>query len=53
MAKKALKKAQKNNKGARYSCSVCGLAVTMDTDCGCVDSCDIICCGKDMKPLRK
>jgi hypothetical protein len=31
---------------------VCGLAVTVDEVCGCVDVCDIICCGKPMKPKK-
>ena len=36
-------------KGDAYVCGVCGLAVTVDETCGCVDVCDIICCGKPMK----
>ena len=36
-------------KGQAYECMVCGLAITVDEDCGCVDTCDIICCGKPMK----
>ncbi len=46
-AKKAVKK------GDTYQCSVCGLAVTIDTACGCAEACDIICCEKQMKPKRK
>lgn len=30
--------------GDYYVCGVCGLAVTVDEACGCVDFCDIICC---------
>ena len=37
-------------KGDTYRCSVCGIAVTVDEVCGCVDTCDIICCEK---PMRK
>ena len=37
-------------KGDTYKCSVCGIAVTVDEVCGCVDTCDIICCEK---PMRK
>lgn len=50
--KKPSKKAQTKRlkQGDRYECSVCGLVVTIDEECGCVDTCDIICCGK---PLRK
>jgi hypothetical protein len=60
--KKAVKKAVKKvakvskksiQKGAGYTCSVCGLAVTVDEVCGCVDTCDIICCEKPMKPKKR
>ncbi|MDD5450008.1 MAG: hypothetical protein PHO42_05360 [Candidatus Omnitrophica bacterium] len=52
MAKRAKNttKARKAKKG--YSCSVCGLEITVDNVCGCVDTCDIICCGKDMNPRK-
>jgi hypothetical protein len=36
-------------KGAALECVVCGLAVTVNEACGCVDYCDIVCCGKPMK----
>ena len=49
--KKAVKKTIK--RGDTFKCSVCGLAVTVDEVCGCVDTCDIICCEKAMKPKRK
>ncbi len=56
--KKAVKKVAKASKkgikrGDAYKCSVCGLAVTVDEICGCVDTCDIICCEKEMKRKRK
>ena len=51
MVKRAAKKGTK--KGDVYECSVCGLAVTVDEVCGCVDACDIICCGKQMKPKKR
>ena len=35
-----------------YECTVCGLAVTINETCGCVDVCDIACCGKPMKPKK-
>lgn len=47
------KKSTRNRKGEKYACSVCGLAVTVDTDCGCVDACELVCCGKAMKPKKK
>ena len=46
-AKKPAKK--KITEGDSYVCEVCGLAISVDEDCGCVDFCDIICCGKPMK----
>jgi len=54
-AKKAPVKAAAKAKVARgdaYACEVCGLAVTVDETCGCVDVCDIICCGKPMKAQK-
>jgi len=49
-SKKVSKKAVK--KGDAYQCGVCGLAVTVDEECDCVDACDIICCGQEMKPKQ-
>jgi rubrerythrin len=40
-------------KGDVYKCSVCGLAVTVDEVCGCVDACDIICCEKPMRAKKR
>ncbi|MGO9015481.1 MAG: hypothetical protein ACLQF0_10915 [Dissulfurispiraceae bacterium] len=56
-AKKAVKKSspkkQKELKtGARYSCDVCGLTMSVDNPCQCQDFCDIICCGEQMKPAK-
>jgi hypothetical protein len=51
VSKKAVKKAVK--KGEGYNCTVCGLAVTVDEVCGCIDYCDIVCCGKEMKAKRR
>jgi len=36
-------------KGQALECEVCGLAVIVNEDCGCVETCDIICCGAPMK----
>jgi len=47
VSKKAVKK------GDVYKCGVCGLSVVVDEICGCVDTCDIICCEKEMKPKRR
>ena len=40
---------KKMAKGQSYSCDVCGLVVTVDEVCGCVDVCDIVCCGEPMQ----
>ncbi len=50
-AQKATAK-KKVAKGESYVCGVCGLAVTVDEVCGCVDVCDIICCGQPMKERK-
>jgi glycerate-2-kinase len=34
--------------GDTYECEVCGLVVSVDEVCGCVDTCDIICCNQPM-----
>ena len=53
VAAKATKPAKTGKKkvkaGDQYSCEVCGLVVSVDEACGCVDACDIICCGEEMK----
>ncbi len=51
-AKTAVRKSpSKRNpaKGESYVCGLCGLAITVDEACGCVDVCGITCCGKPMK----
>jgi hypothetical protein len=42
----------KSEVGQSYACGVCGLAVTVDEVCGCVESHDIICCDTPMKKKR-
>jgi hypothetical protein len=49
--KKATAK-KKISKGDSYVCEVCGLAISVDEVCGCVDACDIICCSKPMKQRK-
>lgn len=53
-ARKTVKRSRKSpahvSAGEGYVCSVCGLSVTVDEECGCVDTCDIICCGQQMEP---
>lgn len=53
MQKKRTKKETKTKKGNKYTCQECGLVVTIDKPCGCVEECDIICCGQPMKPKKK
>ncbi len=36
-------------KGSKYACNECGMVVTVDEVCGCVEVCDLICCGKQME----
>lgn len=43
------KKTAGMKKGSKYSCVVCGLAVTVDTACGCAESTHLICCEKPMR----
>jgi len=50
-AKKAVAK-KSTVKGQALECQVCGLAVTVDEDCGCIETCDIICCGEPMKAKK-
>jgi len=38
--------------GDQYKCSVCGLVVSVDETCGCVETCDIVCCDTQMKKKR-
>jgi hypothetical protein len=45
--------ARRNPKaGDTYSCGVCGLAVSVDEACGCVEAHDLICCSEPMKKKR-
>lgn len=43
---------EKMKVGEVYTCEVCGLAVAIDEACGCVETCDIICCQMPMKKKR-
>ena len=52
MKKKVGKTAKKQSK-KKLKCEVCGLLVTVDEVCGCVDTCDLICCGQQMKEVKK
>ncbi len=54
VSKKPVKRGMKRaiKKGDVYRCGVCGVVVSVDKICGCVDTCDLICCSKPMK-LKK
>jgi hypothetical protein len=39
-------------KGSKFVCAVCGLVVSVDEACGCIEMCDIICCGKQMRAKK-
>ncbi len=44
--------AKKMRRGDRYACEVCGVVVSVDEACGCVDAHGIICCGRAMTAKR-
>jgi hypothetical protein len=52
VARKTAKKAAGMKEGSRYVCGVCGLAVTVDTACGCAGTTHLICCEKPMRAKR-
>lgn len=52
MKKKVVKKKGKVQKKKKMYCEKCGLVVTIDTACGCVDTCDLICCGEQLKEKK-
>ena len=49
IAPKKTTKNKKVKKNDKLVCDKCGLVVSVDTMCGCVDACDLLCCGKEMK----
>ena len=53
--KKVVKKGGNKSvkQGDAYKCSVCGLVVSVDEVCGCVDTCDLICCEEPMKAKKR
>ncbi len=52
VAKKAPAKKTAVKKSPKLECGVCGLAVTVDNECGCTEAHPIICCGKAMKKKK-
>ncbi len=51
-AKRAKRRITRHAKKKGYVCESCGLAVTVDNICGCVEAHDIMCCGAPMKPKK-
>jgi rubrerythrin len=51
-SKAAKAKTAKVGKGEKLYCEVCGLVVSVDETCGCVETCDIVCCGESMQPKK-
>jgi hypothetical protein len=51
-AKKSITKKKTMKKGSKFACRTCGLVVSVDEVCGCVEVCDIVCCGEQMKPKK-
>jgi hypothetical protein len=39
-------------KGDKYKCEECGLVIAVEDPCGC-ETCEIVCCEKPMKPVKK
>lgn len=50
--KKTARKTAGMKEGSKYTCGVCGLAVTVDTACGCAETTHLICCEKPMRMKR-
>jgi hypothetical protein len=38
--------------GQKIVCKKCRLIVRLKEECGCIDYCDIVCCGEPMKPKK-
>jgi len=51
-SKTAKAKTAKARRGEKLYCEACGLVVTVDETCGCVEVCDIVCCGENMQPRK-
>lgn len=47
------KKKKNGEKKRQMVCKECGLIITVENECECMDSCDVICCGAQMKTKNK
>ena len=52
-AKVAAKKSKALKQGDSLECEVCGLIMTVDEECGCVEVHEILCCEEPMKRAVK
>ncbi len=50
--KKTGKKKVSIMEGGKYACRICGLAVTVDTACGCAEAVHLVCCDVPMEPKK-
>jgi hypothetical protein len=48
---KSKKRTTSTKKGDRLHCTVCGIVVAVEEECGC-EACNIICCGEPMQARR-
>ena len=46
------KQTKKITKKKKLYCGKCGLVITIDKTCGCIDTCDLICCGQQLKEKK-
>ena len=44
---------EKMSKNDSYACESCGLVVSVDEACGCVEAHEIVCCGEPMKKTTR
>ena len=44
--------AKKSKAKENYACTVCGLLITVNNVCNCVEACDIVCCNEPMRKKR-
>ncbi|UCD83597.1 MAG: hypothetical protein JSU92_09860 [Deltaproteobacteria bacterium] len=51
-AKKKSNKKKALNKGRKFVCGFCGLEVTVDESCSCINGCDLMCCGTHLQPKK-
>jgi hypothetical protein len=40
-------------KGEKYACEDCGLVVLVEDPCECDETCELVCCGAPMKPVKQ